>query len=109
MTVVSLGTFGRNETPLDLVYAFRDAAGDPINLTGATIKVRYIDPYGQAAEIFGYVADATAGEAGMAWVTDMTDQPGPWSMTIWADLSGQTIGSATIVYNVTTQTAPAAF
>jgi len=105
MTVISHAPLGRNETPLDLIYTFIDADADPINLTGATVKIVCTKP-GATVTINGYMSDAANGAVGMAWTDDLTDTAGPFSLQFWVDLAGQTLGSAVIVYQVTNLTAP---
>lgn len=76
----------------DLTFAFTDADGEAIDLTGATVELWMTPIHGTAAKIAGAACDidspATAGTGGYQWQAGDTDTPGGFLAEFRATWSG---------------------
>lgn len=68
----------QDDTQPAMKVRLKDSAGNPVNLTGATVQVA-IQHYSQPAikvNRDAYIADAAAGEVWLIWQPEETETPG---------------------------------
>lgn len=86
MTMPDLGEFIAGEKPAaGLLHTFKDAAGQPINISGYQVKFSYREQWDtSAATRDGAVANGPAGQASYAWDGTEFAHAGRWVGELWA-------------------------
>ena len=76
-----MSTFSVADTAPDFT-ATLTSDGTPVNLTGATVEVRFMKPSGVALHKAGTIGTPLLGTVTYTWVTGDLSEPGSWSWEV---------------------------
>lgn len=95
---ITIGPYTQGEVPLDLVVTFTDAAGAPINITGADVTGSHLLPDATVVERTATVTGGPAGEVTYEWDDDDLADFGVHALELWVSIDDHLIASERFVW-----------
>lgn len=103
-----IGPFVAGERPLPLEYQFLDADGDPLNITGYTVKFVMRERHGLSVTYNGSLLDAANGKVVYTWTGTEMLIAGRWEAEFTVENAGNRFVSLRLVFDVVRPVGPTA-
>lgn len=96
----AIGPFVVGEKPAPLIYTYADAAGQPIDLTGYTVKFSYREHFGSYTTVDAVLLDGPTGQVQYVWAGTEFPTAGHYTAQFWVGNGSNRFASIYLTFDV---------